>query len=146
MQPAQGRADFEQMREKFEPMRQVSRNGRPVGIFTERGRRHEPRRGRNVEPYIMSTLDVTERRRTPRHRLGRLATIKLGVGIAPRCCLVTNISAEGVQLHLNGIDALDEFVLLFPRDVLAQDGTYRIVWRNGNHVGAKFVSAATDNA
>ncbi len=41
-----------------------------------------------------------ERRQTPRHRLGKLATIKLGIGIAPRYCLVTNVSAEGVCLHV----------------------------------------------
>ena len=93
----------------------------------------------------MSSLDLEERRRSPRHRLGRLATIKLGVGIAPRYCLVTNISAEGVRLQLNGIDVLDEFVLLFPGDGPAQDGTYKVVWRSGNDVGAKFVSAVTRN-
>jgi hypothetical protein len=95
----------------------------------------------------MSSLDTIERRKTPRHRLGRLATIKLGIGIAPRYCLVSNISAEGVRLHVNGFDILDEFVLLFPGNgsAEAQDGTYKVVWRNGTDVGAKFVSAVTQN-
>jgi hypothetical protein len=93
----------------------------------------------------MSSLDLDERRRTPRHRLGKIATIKLGVGIAPRYCLVTNISAEGVRLHVNGIDVLDEFVLLFHGDGVAQNGTYKVVWRSGQDVGAKFVSDVTQN-
>lgn len=54
-----------------------------------------------------------ERRDNPRQRLGRLATIKLGVGIEPRYVLVSNVSTEGVRLQLNGIEPVDEFVLLF---------------------------------
>jgi hypothetical protein len=95
----------------------------------------------------MSSLDFRERRRSPRNRLGRLATMKLGVGLAPRYVLVTNTSAEGVRLQLNGVDVLDEFVLLFHGSGgPARDGTYKLVWRQGQDVGAKFVSAATQNA
>jgi hypothetical protein len=93
----------------------------------------------------MSSLDVEDRRRSPRHRLGQLATIKLGIGIAPRYCLVTNISAEGVRIHVNGFEVLDEFVLLFPANVAGRDGTYKVVWRNGHDLGAKFVSAVAQN-
>ena len=91
----------------------------------------------------MSSLDIDERRRSPRHRLGKLATIKLGAGIAPRYCLVTNISAEGVRLHVNGIDVLDEFELLVHSPELAQNGTYKVVWRSGYDFGAKFLHAVT---
>ena len=96
----------------------------------------------------MSSLDITEeRRRTPRQRLGKLATIKLGIGIAPRYCLVSNISAEGVRIHVNGYEVLDEFVLIFPEGgASGQSGTYKVVWRNGQDVGARFVSAVTQNA
>jgi hypothetical protein len=95
----------------------------------------------------MSSLDLQERRQSPRHRLGRLATIKLGFGIAPRYVLVTNTSAEGVRLQLNGIDVLDEFVLLFHGGGgPARDGTYKLVWRQGQDVGAKFISAVTQNS
>ena len=94
----------------------------------------------------MSSLDIEERRRTPRQRLGKLATIKLGIGIAPRYCLVSNISAEGVRIHVNGYEVLDEFVLIFPENGAAgQSGTYKVVWRNGQDVGAKFVNAVTQN-
>ncbi len=93
----------------------------------------------------MSSVDIEERRRSPRQRLGRLATIKLGVGIAPRYCLVTNISEEGVRLQLNGIEVIDEFVLLFPGGSPARDGTYKVVWRQGRDVGAKFISSVIQN-
>ena len=53
----------------------------------------------------MSAVNFVERRQSPRHRVGRLATIKLGVGIEPRYVLVTNASPEGVRLQLNGIRA-----------------------------------------
>jgi hypothetical protein len=89
---------------------------------------------------------VQERRRSPRQRLGRIATIKLGVGIPPRFVLVTNTSVEGVRLQLNGIDMLDMFVLLFHgAGGTARDGTYKVVWRQGQEVGAKFISPLTQN-
>jgi len=92
----------------------------------------------------MNSAVFEEKRRAPRQRLGRLATMKIGVGIAPRYVLVTNASAEGVRLQLNGIDLLDEFVLLFHGNGgAARDGTYKVVWRQGQDTGAKFISAAT---
>jgi hypothetical protein len=95
----------------------------------------------------MSSVDLDERRRSPRHRLGRLGTMKLGIGIPPRYVLITNTSAEGVRLQLNGIDVLDEFVLLFHGSGgPARDGTYKVVWRQGQDVGAKFISGVTENA
>ena len=92
----------------------------------------------------MNSAVFEEKRRAPRQRLGRLATMKIGVGIAPRYVLVTNASAEGVRLQLNGIDLLDEFVLQFHGNGgAARDGTYKVVWRQGQDAGAKFISAAT---
>jgi hypothetical protein len=94
----------------------------------------------------MSVTDIEERRKTPRQRIGRLATLKVGVGMAPRYVLVTNASAEGVRLQLNGIDFLDEFVLLFHGNGGdAQDGTYKLVWRDGRDAGAKFISHVIHN-
>ena len=87
-----------------------------------------------------------ERRRNPRQRLGRIATIKLGVGIPPRFVLVTNTSVEGVRLQLNGIEVIDMFVLLFHgAGGAARDGTYKVVWRQGQEVGAKYISPLTQN-
>jgi len=94
----------------------------------------------------MSSVEFVERRQTPRQRLGRLATIKLGVGLPPRYVLVTVTSAEGVRLQLNGIEPIDEFVLLFHGNGGdAQDGTYKLVWRQGQDAGAKFLSTVTQN-
>jgi PilZ domain len=98
-----------------------------------------------LEQDSMSSPDFEERRRSPRHRLGQLATIKLGIGVAPRYCLVTNISAEGVRIHVNGFEVVDEFVLMFPGGGVGQDGTYKVVWRQAQDIGAKFVSAVTQN-
>jgi len=107
-----------------------------------------------MEPSNMNSPDVKggsspafqERRQSPRQRLGHIATIKLGVGIPPRFVLVTNTSAEGVRLQHNGIDMLDMFVLLFHGGGgAARDGTYKVVWRQGQEVGAKFISPLTQN-
>jgi hypothetical protein len=100
----------------------------------------------------MSLLEVneqrhSEQRHSPRQRLGRLATLKLGAGMPPRCVLVTNVSEDGVRLLLNGIEAIDEFVLLFHGNGgPARDGTYRLAWRKDNDVGAKFVNTVTECA
>jgi PilZ domain-containing protein len=94
----------------------------------------------------MNSLDFEEKRRSPRQRLGRLATIKLGAGIAPRYVLITDTSLEGVRLQHNGIDMIDEFVLLFHGGGgPARDGTYKVVWRQGREVGAKFLRPVTEN-
>jgi hypothetical protein len=100
-----------------------------------------------MESWIMSSTEFEERRKSPRQRLGRLATLKIGVGIAERCVLITNTSAEGVRLQLNGLELRDEFVLLFHGNGGdARDGTYKVVWRQGQDAGAKFISAVTQNA
>jgi hypothetical protein len=92
----------------------------------------------------MSLLEVNEQRHSPRQRLGRLATMKLGAGMPPRCVLVTNVSEDGVRLLLNGIEAIDEFVLLFHGNGgPARDGTYRLAWRKDNDIGARFVNTVT---
>ena len=59
----------------------------------------------------MSLQEVSELRRSPRQRLGRLATIKLGAGMPPRCVLVTNVSEDGVRLLLNGIEQFAQPIL-----------------------------------
>ena len=46
----------------------------------------------------MRPLIHEERRRSPRHRLYRVAKIKIGTGIPPRDCLVIDISDGGVRL------------------------------------------------
>ncbi len=95
----------------------------------------------------MSLLEVDEKRHIPRQRLGRLATIKLGAGMPPRCVLVTNVSEDGVRLLLNGVEAIDEFVLLFHGNGgPARDGTYKLAWRKNNDIGARFVSEVTQSA
>lgn len=95
----------------------------------------------------MSSVEFEERRKNPRLRLGQLATLRIGVGIADRCILVTNTSAEGVRLQLNGLELRDEFVLLFHgKGGEARDGTYKVVWRQGQDAGAKFISTVTQNA
>jgi hypothetical protein len=46
-----------------------------------------------------------------------------------------------VRLNVEGLDVPDEFVLLLSEDGIVQESTYKMIWRFGNEVGAKFVSA-----
>jgi PilZ domain len=95
---------------------------------------------RNVEPNVMRSLESEERRKGPRHSLERMAKIELGYDAPPTYCIVTDISEEGVRLYLNGLEVPDEFVLLLSGDGPAKDGRYKVVWRQGDEVGAKYVS------
>jgi len=91
----------------------------------------------------MPSPKIKERRQSPRFPMGLQATIKPGLGLEPRNCLVTNISSEGVRIRVDGIKSLDEFELIFPTDTSARDGTYKVVWGNNRHdFGAKFLRAA----
>jgi hypothetical protein len=44
-----------------------------------------------------------------------------------------------VRLQLNGFEIPDDFALLFAPDERAKSGGYKVVWRMGKDVGAKFV-------
>jgi hypothetical protein len=88
----------------------------------------------------MHALKPEERRGAARYPLERLAKLQLGSGTTPYYCLVVDISDGGVRLNLNGREVPDEFVLLISGDGPARDGTYRVVWRLGQEIGAKLVS------
>jgi hypothetical protein len=49
-----------------------------------------------------------------------------------------------VRVHSNGFHIPDEFVLLLAADGPFQNGTYRVVWRRDDDVGAKLVRVACD--
>ena len=57
-------------------------------------------------------------------------------------CLVRDFSDGGVRLHVKGFDAPDDFSLRFAPGAPARSGDYKVAWRNGQDLGAKFVSAA----
>jgi hypothetical protein len=81
-----------------------------------------------------------DRRRSRRRVLNRVAKIQFGSGTLPRDCLITDISDGGVRLHVEGFEVPDEFVLLLAGDdVAAKERVYKVVWRLGYEIGAKFV-------
>ncbi len=89
----------------------------------------------------MRALRLKEKRRSPRRYLYRAAKIKLGAGSLAHDCLVINISDDGVRLNIGALDVPDEFVLLLSSDGVVRENAYKVVWRRGPEVGAKFVSA-----
>jgi hypothetical protein len=81
-----------------------------------------------------------EDRSAPRYTLARLAKIELGNGRSPQYCVVTDISCGGVRIDTNGFNVPDEFVLLLSGDGAAKDGTYSVIWRRDDEIGAKLIS------
>ena len=70
--------------------------------------------------------------------------------IGPRCsnhvrkgqehpCLVKDYSDGGVRLQPHGFEIPDDFALLFAPNEPARSGRYKVVWRLGTDVGAKFI-------
>lgn len=93
------------------------------------------RAGSNVETSIM----LENRRQTARQGVSCLAKIQLGNGTAPLYCIVTDTSDGGVRVHSNGFHVPDEFTLLMSSDGGPQHGTYRVIWRHEEEVGAKLI-------
>jgi hypothetical protein len=60
-------------------------------------------------------------------------------------CLVKDYSDGGVRLQLNGFDIPDNFELLFAPKEPALSGRYKVVWRLGTDVGAKFIGPVRRN-
>jgi PilZ domain-containing protein len=86
----------------------------------------------------MHRLRPEDRRRSPRRRIYRLAKIELAPGIHARDCHVIDISDDGVRLNVGGLDVPNEFVLLLSGDGVVRKNAYKVVWRRGHEVGAKF--------
>ena len=65
----------------------------------------------------------------------------IGADTAPRDSLILGISDGGVRLYVVGFDVPDEFVLLLSGDNgIEQANKFKVVWRQDNEVGAKFVT------
>jgi len=87
----------------------------------------------------MFAVKQKDRRRSARRQINRVAKIQVGSGTLPRDCLITDISTGGVRLHVEGFEVPDDFVLLLSGDNLAKECNYRVVWRLGHEIGARFM-------
>ncbi len=93
-----------------------------------------------LAPKSKSSPTPEERRLSRRRRVNRVAKIQMGTDSLPRDCLITDISDGGVRLHAEGFNVPDEFLLLLSGDdVVARERIYRVVWRLGYEIGAKFL-------
>ncbi len=87
----------------------------------------------------MHAINPADRRQARRRLINRVAKIQLGSGTLPRDCLITDISTGGVRLYVEGFEVPDSFVLLLSGEDLAKECSYRVVWRLGHEIGARFV-------
>jgi hypothetical protein len=69
----------------------------------------------------------------------RLATIQLRNGATQIDCIVADISSASVRINAYGFEIPENFVLLFPGGGPTQSGNYRVIWRLGQEVGARFI-------
>jgi len=81
-----------------------------------------------------------ERRGSTRRHVFHTVKMLIGADTAPRDCLILGISDGGVRLYVVGFDVPDEFVLLLSDDGIEQANKFKVVWRQDNEVGAKFVT------
>jgi hypothetical protein len=112
-------------------------------MFTDKHHLTRDARRRNSAisaPSPDRAMKLHDRRRSPRRTINRIAKIQFGAGGLPRDCLVTDISEGGVRLHIEGYEVPDEFVLLLSGEGIGSgERVYRVVWRLGFEVGARFV-------
>ncbi len=94
---------------------------------------------RSWDSCIVLSLTPEDRRRAPRHHLGRVAAITFGPGAVQHYCLVSDFSEGGVRLHVKQLTIPDEFSLLFSPGGAARSGNYKVVWRRGQDIGAKLI-------
>jgi hypothetical protein len=93
-----------------------------------------------IKDCLMISRNSGDRRQARRRLMNRMAKIQLGAGTLPRDCLVTDISTGGVRLHVEGFEVPDHFVLMLAGDDVAKEASYRVVWRLGHEIGARFVA------
>jgi hypothetical protein len=82
---------------------------------------------------------LEDRRQAARQGVSCLAKIQLGDTAPPLYCIVTDTSDGGVRVHSNGFHVPDEFTLLLCGHGPVQHGTYRVIWRHDEEVGAKLL-------
>jgi len=87
----------------------------------------------------MQAVQAADRRRAHRRLINRVAKIQVGSNTLPRDCLITDISTGGVRLHIEGFEVPDEFVLHLSGENIAKECAYRVVWRLGHEIGARFM-------
>jgi hypothetical protein len=80
------------------------------------------------------------RRRSLRRCHCYAAKIQLGADALAPDCLLINVSDGGVRLNVEGLDVPDEFVLFLYDKGTVQKSSCKVVWRDGNEIGAKFIA------
>ena len=81
-----------------------------------------------------------ERRGSTRRHVFHTVKMLIGTDSRPHECLILGISDGGVRLYAVGFDVPEEFVLLLPGDDgIEEANKFRVVWRSGSDVGAKFI-------
>ena len=80
------------------------------------------------------------RRRSLRRRHCHGAKIQLAADTLARDCLLINVSDGGVRLNVEGLNVPDEFVLFLYHGGAVQKRMCKVVWREGNEIGAKFIA------
>ena len=81
---------------------------------------------------------LAERRQHRRYTINRVAKFQTETGALPRDCMISDISAQGARLFVDGVEMPDQFMLLISGDSGSRREC-RVVWRLGGEVGVTFV-------
>jgi len=85
----------------------------------------------------MRPATVSDRRKTPRRAINRVAQYFTGAGSLPRNCFITDISDTGARLYSEA-DMPDAFLLSVFDDGGEMRRECRVVWRLGGELGVEF--------
>lgn len=85
-----------------------------------------------------NTHEFEEKRLSPRVRTLDISEIVIGANKNGISCLVHDISEHGAKLELSMMDVPDRFILA--NHAKRTKTICRVVWRNNNFLGVKFLS------
>lgn len=80
---------------------------------------------------------LTDRRRSKRQTINRVAKFHSGIGALPRDCMVTDISERGARLYAEA-EIPEQFTLSLSGDGYDMRQECRVVWRLGGEIGVEF--------
>ena len=81
---------------------------------------------------------LSDRRRSRRYAINRVAKFQQDAYTLPRDCLISDLSDHGARLFAEGVEVPEQFSLLIDNDQRGLRRQCQVVWRLGYEVGVKF--------
>ena len=85
---------------------------------------------------------LSDRRRSRRYTINRIAKFQQDAYTLPRDCLISDLSDHGARLFAEGVEVPEQFSLLIDNDQRGLRRQCQVVWRLGYEIGVKFTDKA----